>query len=167
MSVFVRRSDQPSNAGGGEPTAAAARKPAPVPVRRIARWALIGLELIVGANAVYGGVGLMIDGLGMPAGWLDGTPFDSWVLPGAFLLAVVAAPMLLAATGELARRPWAYAASLAAGALQVGWILAQLVIIQRFFFLQPVMLGAGILVAVLAWSAHRGEPLLDRRSWWR
>lgn len=128
--------------------------------RRAARRLLIGLELIVGASAVYGGVGLMLGGLGMPVEWLAGTPFDSWVLPGALLLVAVAAPMLLAATGELAHQRWAYAASLAAGALQVGWILAQLAILQRYFFLQPVMAGAGLLVIGLAWWAHRSEPLL-------
>ena len=127
--------------------------------RRIARWSLVGLQLVVGGNAVYGGIGLMAGGLGMPADWLDGTPFDSWLLPGIFLLAVVALPMIGAAVAELLRSPWAYTASLAAGALQVGWILAQLAILQRYFFLQPVMLGAGAAVAGLAWWAHRGEPL--------
>lgn len=134
-----------------------------VAARRIARWSLIALELIVAANAVYGGIGLMQGGLGMPAQWLAGTPFESWVLPGMFLLAVVAAPMALAAAAELSRRWWAYAASLAAGALQAGWIVAQWAIMQRFFFLQPVMLAAGALVIVLAWWVHHGEPLLGTR----
>lgn len=134
--------------------------PASSAARRIARWLLIGLELIVGASAVYGGAGLMLGGLGMPVEWLEDTSFDSWVLPGVFLLAVVAAPMLLAAAGELAHRRWAYTASLAAGVLQVGWILVQLAILQRYFFLQPVMAGAGLLVLVLAWWAHRGEPVI-------
>lgn len=127
---------------------------------RLARWHLIGLEVIVGVAAVYGGVGLMVDGLGMPDGWLVGTPFGSWLLPGVFLLLVVAAPMLLAASGELAGRSWAFAASLAAGALQAGWIVAQLLIIQRYFVLQPIMFGAGVFVAALAWWVHRGEPVL-------
>ncbi|HEU4348122.1 MAG TPA: hypothetical protein VFR35_10070 [Actinoplanes sp.] len=125
--------------------------------RRISRWALIAIEVIVGTNAVYGGIGLIAGGLGMPAEWLAGTPFDSWVLPGVFLLAVVAAPMLVAATGELGNQRWAFTASVAAGALQVGWILAQLAIIQRYFFLQPAMLGAGVLVVALAWFVHRDQ----------
>lgn len=128
--------------------------------RLVARWALIGLEVVVGANAVYGGIGLMVNGLGMPVDWLDGTPFGSWLLPGVFLLAVVAVPMLAAVVAELRRSRWAYLAGVGAGALQVGWILGQLVVLQRYFFLQPVMLAAGLAVAALAWLAHRGEPLL-------
>ena len=151
-------------AGASPPAAAKTATTTAIPAGsaggRVARWLLIGLELIIGASAVYGGVGLMLGGLGMPVEWLEGTPFDSWVLPGAFLLAVVSAPMLLAATGELAHRRWAYAASLAAGALQVGWILVQLAILQRYFFLQPVMAGAGVLVVGLAWWAHRGESVV-------
>jgi hypothetical protein len=123
---------------------------------------LVGLQALVGANAVYGGVGLIRGGLGMPAEWLDGTPFGSWALPGVFLLAVVAVPMLAAAVAEAARWPWAYAASLAAGMLQVGWILAQVVILQRYFFLQPVLFGCGVVVLGLAWWVHRGEPVLRR-----
>jgi len=58
---------------------------------------LIGTETVIGANAVYGGVGLIRDGLGMPSEWLEPTPFGSWVLPGVFLLAVIAVPMFAAA----------------------------------------------------------------------
>ena len=126
-----------------------------------ARWSLIGLELLVAVNAGYGGVGLMLNGLGMPAEWLAGTPFDTWVLPGVFLLAVVAAPMAVAAAAELTRRSWAFAASLAAGTLQAGWIVAQVAIIQRYFVLQPVMFAAGVLVVLLAVWAHRGAQVAE------
>ena len=34
---------------------------------RCRRWALIGVEALIGANAIYGGAGLMRDGMGMPA----------------------------------------------------------------------------------------------------
>jgi len=88
--------------------------------RRMARWALIGVELLIGAAATSGGIGLMSDSIGMPAEWLDGTPFGSWLLPGILLLAVVALPMIVAAVAELDRASWAYAASLVAGALQAG-----------------------------------------------
>src|SRR5690606_1042961 len=42
----------------------------------------IGLELAIAAGAVYGGVGLVRDGMGMPVEWLAPTPFDSWRWPG-------------------------------------------------------------------------------------
>jgi hypothetical protein len=131
---------------------------------RTARWMLIGTETVIGANAVYGGVGLIRDGLGMPSEWLEPTPFGSWVLPGVFLLAVIAAPMFAAAVLESVQSRWAYAGSMFAAACQLGWIIAQVVIIQRYFFLQPVLFGAGLLVGALAMWAHRGGRLFPARA---
>jgi hypothetical protein len=135
---------------------------ASVVARRAPGWLLIGLELVVGANAVYGGIGLMVYGMGMPTEWLDGTPFDSWLLPGVFLLLIVAVPMLAAAVTELTRAPVARLCSLAAGIMQIGWIVVQVAVLQRYFFLQPVLLGAGVAVIGLAWWSHGGQML--RRS---
>jgi hypothetical protein len=133
------------------------RSAAPKPVYR---WFLIGVELLIGANAVYGGIGLMVNGMGMPMEWLDGTPFESWLLPGVFLLLIIAVPMVAAAVAELVRSPWAYLVSLAAGLLQIGWIVGQVAILQRYFFLQPMLLAAGVAISALAWWSHRGQTLL-------
>lgn len=129
----------------------------------ITRTALIAVEVFVAGGAVFGGIGLIADTLGMQADWLSGTPFSSWVWPGIFLLLIVAVPMVIAAIGEWSRQGWAYAVSLMAGAALVGWIVAQWLVIGKYFFLQPTMLGAGLLVLLLAWLAHRGEPLLLTR----
>jgi hypothetical protein len=121
---------------------------------------LIALELIIGANAVYGGIGLARDGLGMPDDWLTGTPFDSWLWPGVFLLLVVAVPMVVAAAAEIWRRAWAYRASGVAAGLLLGWIIVQLAVLQRYFSLQPVLFAAGLAVAALAIWTHHREPLV-------
>ena len=91
--------------------------------------------------------------------WLDGTPFTSWVLPRVLLLIFVALPMAVAAVGEWRQTRWSYAAGLVAGAAQIGWIFAQWLIIQMYFFLQPVMLAAGVAVLALTWWIHRGERI--------
>lgn len=132
-------------------------------VRR--QWPTIVLELLVAMAALYGGVGLVWDlvgdnAIGMTQDWLAGTPFTSWVLPGVFLLAVVAVPMGAAAALELRRSPWAAAASVVAGAAQIGWIAVQLAVMQRYFVLQPVMIGAGLAVLALALWAARHRPLV-------
>ncbi len=118
-----------------------------------------GIELLVAASALYGGVGLIAGAIGMPDEWLAGTPFGSWVLPGLLLLAVVAAPMTIAAVLELRRSPWAGVASVTAGAAQIGWIAAQLLIMQRYNVLQPVMLMIGLLVVLVALAVRRREAL--------
>jgi hypothetical protein len=122
---------------------------------RAAWWLLVVLEVLVAVNAVYGGIGLIVNGIGMPQDWLDGTPFGSWVLPGVLLLLLVGAPMARAAIVEVmvgGRR--AYEASMIAGAVLIGWIGAQVVILRRFFFLQPILFAVGVLVVLLAWLVH-------------
>ena len=95
---------------------------------------------------------------------LDGTPFDSLMVPGILLLLVVALPMAVAAIAEIRTLGWAFAGSMVAGAAQLGWIVAQWLITGKYFFLQPVMLAAGAGVLVLAWLAHRGESLFRPRK---
>jgi hypothetical protein len=85
-------------------------------------------------------------------------------VPGILLLLVVALPMAVAAFAEIRTLGWAFAASMVAGAAQLGWIVAQWLIIGKYFFLQPVMLAAGAGVLVLAWLAHRGESLIRPRK---
>lgn len=132
--------------------------------RKPAHFSLILLEVLIAVGAVFGGVGLVAgNAIGMLPEWLEGTPFASWTLPGVLLLLVVALPMAAAAFAEIRYSTWAFAASVLAGAAQLGWIVAQWLIMQRFFFLQPVMFAAGAGVLVLAWLAHRGESLRD--SW--
>ena len=126
---------------------------------RTSRWALIALEVLVAVNAIYGGIGLMRNGMGMPNDWLERTPFSSWLWPGVFLLLVIAVPMTAAAALEMGRSRLAYLASMTAAACQIGWIIAQVALLQRYFFLQPVLLGAGLLIGGLALWSHRGHRL--------
>jgi hypothetical protein len=112
------------------------------------RTTLVVLELLLGVSAVYGGIGLLTGTLGMSDDWLIGTPFASWLVPGVALLLVVAAPMLGAALLEVRGHRLAPTASVLAGVLTVGWIAVQLLVVQRYFVLQPVVLivAAGILL---------------------
>jgi hypothetical protein len=126
-------------------------------------WATAGLELLVAAAACYGAVGLAAGNvIGMPAEWLEGSPFGSWVLPGVLLFVVVALPMGVAAVAELRRAPFAAVASVGAGAAQVAWIAAQLALFGRYNVLQPVMLACGLGVLLLALAHHRHAPLVPR-----
>jgi hypothetical protein len=126
---------------------------------RTSRWSLIAVEVLVAVSAIYGGIGLIRNGMGMPDEWLEPTPFSSWLWPGIFLLAVIAAPMTVAAVLEVTRSPLAYLASMIAAACQIGWIIVHVAVLQRFFFLQPVLLGAGLLIGALALRSHRGHRL--------
>ncbi len=47
------------------------------PRRGWAGGALLVVLLLVAANAVYGGIGLMVNGMGMPLEWVDRLPVDT------------------------------------------------------------------------------------------
>ena len=132
---------------------AAARTPAPPPARPHrdwAAWLIAGLAVLIAAASAFGGIRLIHGGLGMPAGYLTATPFSSWALPGLALLISVAVPQLAAAVLIAAGHRWALPASYLAGAALVAWILVQLLVMQRYFFLQPVIAILGIAELALA-----------------
>lgn len=133
--------------------------------RNWARGTLSVVLILVVANAIYGGVGLIANGLGMPSEWLRSTPFTSWVLPGAALLITVAAPQLIAAGLTTAGHRWAALAGLAAAAGLVLWIVVQLLVLRRYFFLQPVIAGLGVVEMALAkWWVLRDHQAIGAAS---
>lgn len=121
------------------------------------RWSLAVLFGFVGANAVYGGIGLVVNGLGMPEDWLDHTPFASWTLPGLALLATVALPQLVGLWLVVRRHPRAALGSALVGAALIAWIVVQLAVLRRYFFLQPVIAGLGVVELLIAWSWLRHD----------
>jgi hypothetical protein len=124
-----------------------------------AGWGLFGMLCLVGVNAVYGGIGLIVNGMGMPDDWLERTPFDSWLLPGIALLVTVALPQFAAAWVVARRDPRAPLIGVLVGAALVLWILVQLAVLRRYFFLQPVIAGFGAAEVLLglAWRRRTEE----------
>jgi hypothetical protein len=124
-------------------------------------WALAAVAVLTGGFAVLGGVRLIRDGFGIPAGWLSHTPFTDWTLPGVLLLAGVAAPQLAAAAMIVTRRRAALTACYLAGLGLLAWIAVQLLVLRHFFFLQLVVAILGLAEIGLAWLWQRTG---DRRS---
>jgi hypothetical protein len=65
------------------------------------------LELLIGADALWGGVMLMSDAWRMPTDWLRHSPFDDWFLPGLALIVLIGGSQLVAAVAcsPVARGP--------------------------------------------------------------
>ena len=122
-------------------------------------WVLAGLDGLTGAAAVYGGTGLIRDGFGMPDGWLAGTPLTGWVLPGVALLIGVAVPQFTAAALIAAGARPGLAAGYLAGLLLIAWIAVELLVLRRYFFLQPVIAGIGAAEILLAWRWQRSGKI--------
>ena len=109
---------------------------------------------------------MLRDGFGMPLSWLSHTPVHGWVLPGLALLIGVAVPQLTLAVLVVTGDRHGLAAGYLAGVALMAWIAIQLLVLQRYFFLQPVIAGAGLAEVLLAWlwQRARGPRRQVRRS---
>lgn len=114
------------------------------------RMVLIVLEIIIGVGAVGGGVYVLLGAPGVPREWLQGSPFRSYAAPGLVLLVVVGGSMFAGAGLLLADASRARSVSLIAGLVLVGWIVAQVSVVGRRHWLQPVCLVLGFAVVVLS-----------------
>jgi hypothetical protein len=123
-------------------------------------WALATLDALTGAAAVYGGAELIRDGFGMPDSWPAGTPLTGWVLPGIALLIGVAVPQFTAAVLIAAGVRPGLTAGYLAGLLLIAWIAVELLILRRYFFLQPVIAGIGAAEILLAWRWQRSGKIV-------
>ena len=106
------------------------------------------------AIAVLGGVtaanalGGAVYGLGgapkVPREWLEGSPFRDYRIPSLILGVGVGGSSIVAAATAWRASDRAGVAAVSAGAVLIGWIGAQLAIIGRRSFLQPLFGGVGI-----------------------
>jgi hypothetical protein len=135
--------------------------------RPLAAWLLIILLILIGIGAVISGVLLFIapDGhlLQLPLKYLEGSPFSDFLTPGIILFVFVGIYPLMVGY-SLVRKPswrwpdvlnpsktmhWSWAAALAAGTVMLGWIAVETLLLGYISFLQPVILGYGLLVIIL------------------
>ena len=112
------------------------------------RRTLVGLHLFNALSAVGGGIALSAGGLGVPTELLRHTPFDSFVVPGIFLAVVIGGSATIGATALLAHWTRALVISAAAGAIMVGWILGETLLVEGFSWLQGLYLLTGSIVVV-------------------
>ena len=110
------------------------------------RRTLVGLHLFNALSAVGGGIALVAGGLGVPTTLLRHTPFHSFVVPGIFLAGVIGGSATIGATALLARWRRALVTSAAAGAIMVGWILGETLLVEGFSWLQGLYLLTGSIV---------------------
>lgn len=113
---------------------------------------LFGL-LFLGIGAIYGGGSLVLDPtgrrLGIPFEWIQGSVFGSYLIPGAFLFCFLGIGSFVVFSGIVRRAIWAWSAGIGLGLATIVWISVQFVVIEHYFFLQPVIAGLGGLIVVL------------------
>lgn len=123
------------------------------------RSALIALELFLALGALFGGGGMLLspDGsaMGLPPDMLDGSGFDSFLVPGMLLLLANGVLPVAVAIAELRRESWARYGHVAVGAVLTGWIAIQGVLIGFGHWLQIGYLVMGLIILALGLVALR------------
>lgn len=126
-------------------------------------WLAFVAAVYTGVMAIPVGLLFIADPTGgsmqLPPGWIEATPFGSYLVPGLYLLAVNGVGMLILA-GLIVLRHWSapwLTAILGVGL--VAWILVQLAIMPETMFLQPIFLATGLLMGFVAlfWLRTTGQ----------
>jgi hypothetical protein len=124
------------------------------------RITLIAIQLLVAANAVGGGIYGLAGAKGVPASWLEGSPFPDYTVPSLFLLGVIGGGMIVATAVWLLRRRIAPWVSLGMGVVLMSWIVAQVAVITLNSWLQPASFAAGLsITALAAYALRRREEI--------
>jgi hypothetical protein len=97
--------------------------------------------------------------VGLPAGWIEGTIFGTYLIPGIYLLVVNGFGMLAVAALSVIRHrvaPWLTGVL---GAGLVIWILVELLLLPETMFLTWLFLAIGLVLGVvsLAWLRRTGQ----------
>lgn len=117
----------------------------------LVRVSLLIIQGFVAVTAFAGGTALVVGSFSSdqswvivpPAEYLQGSPFDSYLVPGVLLAVLLGGLHLLAFLAVLRRWRWAHFISAAAGFDALIWIFVQMVFIP-FSVLQAVYFVAGL-----------------------
>jgi ABC-type multidrug transport system permease subunit len=101
--------------------------------RPISVQLLVLLVLLQGLSGLLGGTLLVMDPTGealqLPLGWLDGSPFADYLVPGLILLTVLGVPPMVIAVGLWTGRRWSWFGALAVGVGLMIWIWVEILVI--------------------------------------
>lgn len=135
--------------------------------RRVGRpwygWLGAIVAVLTGIGAVPVGIMFITDPTGkalqLPAGWIEATPFGTYLVPGLHLLAINGVAMFVLAA-LIVRRHWV--APWLTAILGVGliiWILVEIVVMPETMFLTWIYLGLGLLLGFVAlfWLRRTGQ----------
>lgn len=138
------------------------RVPRSVRTRSRSSLALMAVEIFFGFGAVAGGLGLIAGRLGMSDDYLEGTVFDSYLIPGLALAILVGGSMFVAAWSLWKPGPSTLSATVAAAAMVIGWFVVQFATVGYISWMQPAFAALGLLQLGLIWVTFRspaGSPV--------
>lgn len=126
-----------------------------------------GLHVFIGIGAVFGGLGAVLNPMapmGISTDTLKLGPFETFLVPGLFLLIVLGMGNLVA--GWLLRYPWKVRGYIsgAFAVIMVLWIVIQCVILQSVNALHVLFFLLGLLQGILALGCLRRDGVIPFRS---
>jgi hypothetical protein len=128
------------------------------------------LEVFLGVGALAGGGALVLGSRGeiipLPLSALRGSPFDTYLVPGLILFAVLGVGPLLAALLVWLHHPLAPLAAVVVGVGLLIWLAVEIVIIGYTNNppLQPFYLVVGVAITIVALGWLAGVQLSARHS---
>lgn len=123
---------------------------------RISGAALFVASVFVGLTAVFGGVALAAGVDKFPPSWLTGTLFSSYLVPGLILAVVVGGSAVVTAVTTVRSRERATLWSMLAGAILLGWLVGERLILPtaafspQFWWLEAIYIAVGLMMLVPA-----------------
>ncbi|NND15689.1 MAG: hypothetical protein HKN89_05145 [Eudoraea sp.] len=100
------------------------------------------LEMIVAFGAIPTGISMIISpdgsGMGLDLAWLERSPFESFFIPGIFLLIFNGILQLIGAWLTFRQSTFAGKFGIVAGMILIFWLLSQIYYLELTHFLQVV-----------------------------
>lgn len=101
--------------------------------RPVSMYLLFACLVFQGLSGLVGGFGLVGDPSGaalrIPIGWLDGSPFENYLIPGLVLFLALGVVPLAVVYGLWTRRRLAWHAALLVGVALLVWLGVEIVVI--------------------------------------
>lgn len=117
----------------------------------------------MGVTATVCGMLLIVtDGLGVDRTDLAESPFESFLIPGLILTFIVGGSHLVASLLLLTTKSSAFSAALASGAILIGWIIVEAIMIPSGRTLQGLILLYGLVetgLSIRLWLLLSPAPL--------
>ena len=107
------------------------------------------LSALTAVNAAGGSLYGLRGARRIPGEWLEGSPFNDYKIPSVFLGIAVGGSSAMSAATAWRGNEHAALATVAAGGILTAWVAAQLAMIGRRSFLQPLFGGVGITMIAL------------------
>jgi hypothetical protein len=119
-----------------------------MPSQELERGGILGLTAFLGFTSVLGGSGILLGWIPLPEESLEGSPFDTYLVPGLVLLVIVGGSGLSAFTAAFFRHPLMAPASVVAGLMIMAYEFVEVAVIG-YHWLQAVYFFAGMATVML------------------